>query len=99
MKLIQYTGPFRAGDHFSIPANKDYYYVHIGITVPPRDYIFHYLKKPFDVQVRVNGQDYHVSERGVLEFMGLAETAWEIEFLTDTPIESSIEISYKIEED
>lgn len=97
MKLIQYTGPFSAGQHISIPAQINYTYVHIGIEIPYQEPIVN-ITSPMTPDIEVNSKTYKINNKGILEFDGLAEIAWEIEFLKDAPMESTLEIAYEIAE-
>lgn len=97
MKLIQYTGPFSAGDRISIPAQVNYTYVHIGIEIPYQEPIVN-IKSPIKPDIEINSKTYKIDDKGILEFDDLATISWEIEFLKDAPMESTIEIAYRVTE-
>lgn len=92
MELIQFTGPFRAGQHISVPAQSGRSYIHIGIQVPKRQPI-RYWNKALEPEFQINGQLYKINENGILEFDGLAEIAWEIEVKKNLPAEAIIDIA------
>lgn len=97
MKLIQYTGPFSAGQRISIPAEINYTYVHIGIEMPYQEPIVN-IKSPINPDIQVNSKTYRVNDKGILEFDDLAVISWEIEFLKDAPMETTIEVAYRVAE-
>lgn len=99
MKLLQYVGPFVAGDTISVPAQISYKYVHIGIQIPERQPIAYVKEAPVSVDIEINGEMYRINEKGILEFDNLAEIAWEIRFLQNVPMETIIDIAYLVQED
>lgn len=110
MKLIQYKGPFTAGDVITIPAEYDTTYVHIGIQIPNRQPIAYYHNPedtseayPYSADIELGEADggtigYAVNEKGILEFDELAQNSWRIRFLKDVPMETIIDILYSEEE-
>lgn len=106
MKLLQLTGPFSAGQTINIPAQQNCTYVHIGIQIPRERQPIAYWKeristanqKGLHPDLVINDVEYIISEAGILEFDGLAELTWNIEFKRDLPMETIIDIVYKIQE-
>lgn len=96
MKLIQYTGPFSAGQTISIPAQQDYSYVHIGIQIPKRQPIALITESAVPIDITFNGVGYRVNDTGILEFDETAETSIEIKIERDLPWESIIDIGYNV---
>lgn len=96
MKIKQLTGPFYAGQVITIPASIDYIYVHIGIQIPKRQPI-EYIKEDIKPDLTINGITYKINTNHILEFDGLAELAWIIEFNKDLPMETIIDIVYREE--
>lgn len=96
MKLIQYIGPFSAGQTISIPAQVNYSYVHIGIQVPKRQPIQLINQTALPIDLTFNGVGYRVNESGILEFDETTETAIEIKIERDLPWESIIDIAYNV---
>lgn len=97
MQLLQLTGPFSAGQSISIPAQSTYDYIHIGIQVRERQPI-RYWTKSLQADLTINGKPFVVNETGILEFDGLAELAWIIEFNKDLPMTTIIDIAYRRQE-
>lgn len=98
MKLVQYKGPFAAGDTITVPAQQNYKYVHIGIQIPDRQPIAYIKDNIVPVDIEINGTMYRVNETGILEFDELAEIAWQITFLQNVPMETIIDIAYFVQE-
>lgn len=96
MELIQYTGPFAAGQTITIPAQLNYSYVHIGIQIPKRQPIALVTNKALDPDITLNGQGYRVNETGILEFDETGETSIEIKIERDLPWESIIDIMFDV---
>lgn len=44
------------------------------------------------IKITINGQPFEYSPSGILEFDGLSETEWNIQFLDDAPAETIIDI-------
>ena len=96
MKLIQYTGPFSAGQTITIPAQVDYSYIHIGFQVPYRQPIKLETKTALPVDFTMNDVQYRVGDTGILEFDETTEDSINIRIERDLPWESTIEIAYNI---
>lgn len=96
MKLIQYTGPFSAGQTITIPSQINYSYVHIGIQVPKRQPIAYIKDDALDYDLTLNGQQYRINDTGILEFDETNESAIEIEIARNLPWESIIDIMYDV---
>ena len=96
MKLIQYTGPFSAGQTITIPAQADYSYVHIGIQIPKRQPTALITETALPVDITFNGIGYRVNDTGILEFDETTETTIDIKIERDLPWESIIDIAYNI---
>lgn len=96
MKLIQYTGPFSAGQTITIPAQIDYSYVHIGIQIPKRQPIVLITETALPIDITFNGVGYRVNETGILEFDETTETTIDIKIERDLPWESTIDIAYNV---
>lgn len=96
MKLIQYTGPFSAGQTITIPAQVDYNYIHIGFQVPYRQPIKLETKMALPVDFTMNDVQYRVGDTGILEFDETTEDSIDIRIERDLPWESTIEIAYNI---
>lgn len=99
MQLIQYKGPFTAGESFTVPAQYDYTYVHIGIQFPNIQPIAYITDGATTADVEIGEMDggtvpYRINETGILEFDGLAQNSWRIRFLKDIPMEGIIDITY-----
>lgn len=94
MKVKQLTGPFYAGQVITIPAQTDYTYVHIGIQIPKKQPI-EYIKEAIKPDLTINGISYWVNAHHILEFDGLSELAWNIEFHKNLPMETIIDIIYR----
>lgn len=104
MELIQYIGPFSAGDVITIPAQYDYSYVHIGVQIPNRQPIAYLTDSAVTPDLEIGESSgstipYRVNETGILEFDGLAQNSWRIRFLKDIPMESIIDIAYEMTND
>lgn len=96
MKLIQYTGPFSAGQTITIPAQLDYTYVHIGFQVPQRQPIELIDSMALPIDFTFNGVGYRVNNTGILEFDETTESSIEIKIERDLPWESIIDIAYNV---
>jgi len=96
LKLIQYTGPFSAGQTITIPAQIDYSYVHIGIQIPKRQPIALITETALPIDITFNGVGYRVNETGILEFDETTETTIDIKIERDLPWESTIDIAYNV---
>ena len=96
MKLIQYTGPFSAGQTITIPAQIDYSYVHIGIQIPKRQSIALITETALPIDITFNGIGYRVNDTGILEFDETTETTIDIKIERDLPWESTIDIAYNV---
>lgn len=96
MKLIQYTGPFSAGQTITIPAQIDYSYIHIGFQIPKRQPIELIDSVALPIDFTLNDVGYRVNNTGILEFDETAESAIEIRIERDLPWESIIDIAYNI---
>ena len=96
MKLIQYTGPFSAGQTITIPAQLDYTYVHIGFQVPKRLPIELIDNTALPIDFTFNGVGYRVNNTGILEFDETTESSIEIKIERDLPWESIIDIAYNV---
>ena len=94
MKLIQYRGPFAAGQTITVPAQQNYQYVYIGIQIPKRMPIALIDTIALPVDLEINGTLYKINECDILEFDDLNEISWNIEFQDDLPWESIIDIMY-----
>lgn len=102
MKIIQYKGPFTAGQSIEVPADYDYVYVHIGIQIPFRQPIAYITDSVTTPDIELGEMDggtigYRVNETGILEFDELAQNSWRIRFLKDVPMETIIDIAYSTE--
>ena len=96
MKLVQYTGPFTAGQTITIPAQIDYTYVHIGIQVPKRQPIELINTVALPIDLTLNGVGYRVGNTGILEFDETTESSIELKIERDLPLESIIDITYNV---
>lgn len=96
MKLIQYTGPFTAGQTISLPAQMDYSYVHIGIQIPKRQPIALITDTALPIDLTINNVGYRVNDSCILEFDELAQSSITIEIERDLPWESIIDIMYDV---
>jgi hypothetical protein len=96
LKLIQYTGPFSAGQTITIPAQIDYSYVHIGIQIPKRQPIALITETALPIDITFNGVGYRVNDAGILEFDETTETTIDIKIERDLPWESTIDIAYNV---
>lgn len=94
MRLLQYTGPFKKGQRIVIPPRMDYEYVQIGIQLYKREPMYYTFEQKVEPDLKVNGISYQVPFTEILEFDGLAEISWTIEFLKDMPPESIIDFTY-----
>lgn len=100
MKMVQYKGPFTAGDVITIPPDYGYTYVHIGIQIPFRQPIAYLTDGPMTPDLEMGESDggtvgYALNEKGILEFDELAQNSWRIRFLKDVPMETIIDIAYE----
>lgn len=93
MQLIQYIGPFAAGKTFSLPAQMGYRYTHIGLQVPYRQPISLINSAALPIDISINGVQYRVNDKDILEFDGMRETSLEIEIEDDLPWGSIIDIA------
>lgn len=96
MHLRQYTGPFEAGQTIEIQSEIDYKYVHIGIQVPHRQPIAYAEKKVLPVDLTINGTEYIVNEKCILEFDEMNERSFTIQFNRALPWGTIIDILYDI---
>lgn len=96
MKLIQYTGPFTAGQTITIPAQIDYSYVHIGFQVPKRQPTKLVTQTALPVDFTLNDVKYRVGDSGILEFDETSESSINIKIERDLPWESTIDIAYNV---
>ena len=96
MKLIQYTGPFTAGQTITISPQQNYSYVHIGIQIPERQPIAYVTDTALTEDIELNGIGYRINDKGILEFDELAETGIEISIKKNLPWESIIDIMYDV---
>lgn len=96
MKLVQYTGPFSAGQTITIPAQINYTYVHIGFQIPERQPIQLVTETALPIDFTLNDVGYRVNESGILEFDETTETAINIKIERDLPWESVIDIAYNV---
>lgn len=96
MKLIQYTGPFSAGQTITIPAQIDYTYVHIGIQVPKRQPIHLITDVALPIDLTFNDVGYRINDTGILEFDETTESEINIKIERDLPWESIIDIAYNV---
>ena len=96
MKLIQYTGPFSAGQTITIPAQIDYSYVHIGIQIPKRQPIHLITETALPIDLTFNDIGYRINDSGILEFDETTETSINIKIERDLPWESIIDIAYNV---
>jgi len=96
MKLIQYTGPFSAGQTITIPAQIDYSYVHIGIQIPKRQPIHLITETALPIDLTFNEVGYRINDSGILEFDETTETSINIKIERDLPWESIIDIAYNV---
>lgn len=103
MELRQYKGPFTSGQRITVSPQTGYTYVHIGIQIPkvqpltvPNTSVnseeIQYRPSRPNVQISINNKTYQVNECGILEFDGLAEIEWNIQFLQAMPAETIIDI-------
>lgn len=100
MKIIQYIGPFTAGQSITVPAEYDCEYVHIGIQFPFRQPIAYITDSAVTPDLEIGSMDgssipYRINDTGILEFDNLAQTSWRIRFLKDMPFEGIIDIAYR----
>ena len=105
MKLLQYTGPFIKDQRIVVPAQAGYTYVHIGIEMPnTQPFIIPTgnTEEPFYEYVSdrvrrlsINGKDYIMNPSDILEFDGLSEIEWVIQFKTGFPKETIVDIVRK----
>lgn len=96
MKLIQYTGPFRAGETINVPAEIDCTYTHIGIQIPHREPMINLMNKSIPLDLQINGMGYRINDTGILEFTETSALSFTIKFLKDMPMETTVDISYLI---
>lgn len=96
MKLIQYTGPFSAGQTITIPAQTDYTYVHIGFQIPKRQPVELINTVALPIDFTLNNVSYRVNNTGILEFDKTTETSINIKIERDLPWESIIDIAYNV---
>lgn len=104
MQVVQYKGPFSAGEVITIPAQYDYEYVHIGIQLPHRQPIAYITDSAVTPDLEFgsdanNMMPYHVNECNILEFDEISQLSWRIRFLKDIPMEGIIDIVYKVTTD
>ena len=109
MKVVQYHGPFSAGDRIIIPAEMGTTWVHIGIQVPKNQPITipqtrltnnnkttvktgSYRESRENPIISINGKTFQMNESDILEFDGLSEIEWTIQFLKSLPAETIIDI-------
>lgn len=110
MEVRQYIGPFKQGDTITIPSKAGCVYTHIGIQAPKvqphiipteEDYLSDASRLNTIYKVRINDSGnqttatYYMNDNTILEFDGLAEINWEINFLTNFPTETIIDIIQK----
>lgn len=98
MKLIQYTGPFSAGQIIKVPAETDQTYTHIGIQIPNREPMINLMNKAIPLDVLINDIQYRINDTGILEFDETSELSFTIKFLQDMPTETIVDISYLIKD-
>lgn len=96
MKLIQYTGPFKAGETINVPAKTDCTYTHIGIQVPYTERMINLMNKKIPLDLQINGIDYRINDTGILEFTDTSILSFTIKFLRDMPMETIVDITYLI---
>lgn len=96
MKLIQYTGPFTAGQTITIPAQIDYTYVHIGFQIPKKQPVKLTDGTALPVDFTLNDKKYRVNDTGILEFDETSESSINIKIERDLPWESTIDIAYNV---
>lgn len=96
MKLIQYTGPFSAGEVIKAPAETDRIYTHIGIQIPNRESMINLVNSAIPLDIVINEVQYRINDTGILEFDEMSEISCTIQFLQDMPMETIIDISYKM---
>lgn len=99
MKLVQYIGPFRAGDQLTIPTQVGYTYVQIGIQVPFRQPVSLVTDGPLSPDMSINGVGYRINDSCILEFDEINEISIDIEFLQDMPWETIIDVMYDAQSD
>lgn len=99
MQLIQYVGPFEAGERFTLPAQMGYRYTHIGLQIPYRQPISLINSSPLPIDVSINGVEYRVNDKDILEFDDMRETSLEIEIEDDLPWGSIIDIAREEQQD
>jgi len=94
----QVRGPKSEGDTFEIKSETSITYVHIGIQVPDRWPIAYWDKtSALSTELSVNGVSYHICDTGILEFDGLSETSFSVEFERDVPWGTIIDFVYEID--
>lgn len=96
MKLLQYKGPFTAGETIEIPSKSGFRYVQIGIQVPKRQPIQYEVDKQAEADIRINGTVFKVNEKCVLEFDELSERTLTIRAEQALPWETIIDIGYDV---
>lgn len=96
MHLRQYAGPFKAGQSIEIQSETDYQYVHVGIQVPHRQPIAYAEKTVLPVDLTINGTEYVVNEKCILEFDEIHERAFTIRFNRGLPWGTIIDILYEV---
>lgn len=94
MKLIQYTGPFNAGEQLNIPTQIGYTYVQIGIQVPFRQPISLITDGPLSIDMNINGVGYRINDNCILEFDGIDKISINIEFVKNMPWGTIIDVMY-----
>lgn len=97
-KLLQFRGPFMQGQKISVPARLGYEYVHIGIQIIRREPMYFNREQNVAPDISINGIKYVVPFTETLQFDGLAELKWNIEFLKEMPPETIIDIAYDVSE-
>lgn len=99
MKVIQYKGPFTAGQDITIPAQQNCKYLQIGLQVPKRQPIAYAPQRPLESDFTINGVSYRINDKCILEFDDLNELSVDIHVDRDLPWESIIDIGYEISGD
>lgn len=99
MKLIQYTGPYSAGEYITIPALNDYQYVHIGVQIPKSQHIGYITDKAVSTSISINGTSYYINGNDVLEFDDIGQSQVLIKFEKAFPANGIIDVVYQVQDE
>ena len=75
MKIKQFIGPFSAGTQLNVGSSLNgATFIQIGIEHPKTPPYHEIYEKGYDVILNINGMDYVVTDRDILEFNNLNTT-------------------------